>query len=147
MAIFSCESANQTGAEILRTLSGHVEAIFLKLIHGLEKPGDHRSIDNSTGFMPVVVECVEAHAGGKMYSVAHYGKQSGDLMADPEVCLFLTNSGKIAPFTFRNDYVGVSQIAARFTDGGIHCNEKLQGELCDVCIEWFRNVAEQQDID
>lgn len=131
----------------MKTLLGQAEGIFLKLIDGLEKPGEHRRIDTTTGFMPVVVECIEAHAGGKVYSVAHYGTQSGDQLADPEVCLLLTNSGKIAPLTFRNDYVGVSQTAAKFTEGGIHCNEKLQEELCDFCVEWFLNIAEQQDLD
>ena len=130
----------------MKTLLGQAEGIFLKLIYGLGKPVDHRRIDTSTGFMPVVVECIEAHTGGKVYAVAHYGTQSGDQMADPEVCLLLTKSGKIAPLTFRNDYVGVSQIAARFSEGGIHCNEKLQEELCDFCAEWFRNIAEQQDL-
>ena len=119
----------------------------MKLIHGLEKPGDHRRIDTTTGFMPVFVECIEINTGGKVFSVAHYETQSGDLMADPEVCLLLTKSGKIAPMTFRNNFVGVDQIAVKFTEGGIHCNEKLQEELCDFCIEWFQNIAEQQDLD
>lgn len=132
----------------MKTLLGPTEIIFLKLIEGVEKPGDHRRIDTTTSFMPVVIECIENVVdGGRVFSVAHYGMQLGDAMADPEVCLLLTESGKITPMSFRNDYLGVCQSAVKINGGEIHCNEKLQEEIYDFCIDWFRNIAEQQDLD
>ena len=40
--------------------------------------------------------------GPDTYSIAHYGQQNGDLMADPE----MTFRGDGTPLTYRNDYVG-----------------------------------------
>ena len=46
----------------------------------------YAKIKNSECYMPVVVELVGDIKGyGKVISIAHYGEQNGDLMADPEM--------------------------------------------------------------
>ena len=48
--------------------------------------GSHAKINNNPAFMPVVIEKVGRLPGyGEVISIAHYGEQSGDLMADPEM--------------------------------------------------------------
>ena len=44
-------------------------------------------LDNAVGvFMPLVMEKIMDQPGFEaVYSLAHYGKQNGDLMADPEM--------------------------------------------------------------
>jgi hypothetical protein len=53
--------------------------------------------------------------GAPAISVAHYGKQNGDLMRDPEMCFELTNplgmGWIMTPYYYRNDFVGVEQFS------------------------------------
>ncbi len=48
-------------------------------------------------------------------SICHYGEQNGDAMRDPEMCFeMVIEAGKVEefqPYYWRNDYVGVEQIA------------------------------------
>ena len=96
-------------------------AIFRYLL-SLVSTTQNATLDSGGGFMPVVIERI----GADTYSIAHYGQQNGDLMADPE----LTFRGDGTPLTYQNDYVGI------YT------------ETCDVEFVnlWMRNIAEQQGI-
>ena len=45
--------------------------------------GSHAKINNNPAFMPVVIEKVGKLPGyGEVISIAHYGEQSGDLIAE-----------------------------------------------------------------
>ncbi len=43
------------------------------------------------------------------YLVTHYGEQNGDLMADPDMTFWKTETGDYFPASFRNDYMGISK--------------------------------------
>ena len=104
--------------------------------------GSHAKINNNPAFMPVVIEKVGRLPGyGEVISIAHYGEQSGDLMADPEM-EFTIIGGDYYPISFRNDYL--CKHNSIFDDDGI--NLPLQHDLTTFANQWMRNIAEQQNI-
>ena len=121
---------------------------FLLLADGILEPGDHRRFgDGKNGFMPLSVECVDCCPQGRIISLAHYGELNGDLMCDPEMTFLLRSDGQVLPLTYRNDYVGVDQVAARLDEASNwQTNIGLQHQLVSFAQEWLRNVAEQQDL-
>lgn len=87
---------------------------FLILVDGLLEPGDHRRFgDGKNGFMPLSVECVDHSSHGLITSLAHYAVLNGDLMCDPKMTFLLRTHRQVFPLTYRNDYVGVDQVAKR----------------------------------
>ena len=78
---------------------------------------------------------------GEVINIAHYGEQSGDLMADPEM-EFIIIGGDYYPISFRNDYPG--KHTSVFEDDGI--NLPLQYDLTTFANQWMQNIAEQQNI-
>lgn len=51
----------------------------------------YAKIQKSSSFMAVTIELVGQNELGKLFSVAHYAEQNGDLMRDPEVVFILGN--------------------------------------------------------
>lgn len=134
----------------MKCLAKQATNIFTKCTSGLATPGDHRRIgDADSGYMPLCVECIGTWGNGQIYSFAHYAEQNGDLMADPEMTFLLGTGGKVFPLTYRNDSIGISQVAADPTQSQAGCrfNARLQRDLCQVAADWMRNIAEQQDLD
>ena len=104
--------------------------------------GGHAKINNNPAFMSVVIEKVGRLPGyGEVISIAHYGEQSGDLMADPEM-EFTIIGGDYYPISFRNDYL--CKHNSIFEDDGI--NLPLQHDLTTFANKWMRNIAEQQNL-
>ena len=64
-------------------------------------------------FMALVIEAMPepGPCGGPALSVAHYGEQNSDAMRDPEMGFELIGpcGRTLAPYYFRNDYLGVEQ--------------------------------------
>ena len=71
-----------------------------KMVEMMEE--DYIKIDNSCGsYMPVSVEMVYENNHYKIYSVAHYVEQCGDLICDPEMCfIFLKSLELYYPYYF-----------------------------------------------
>lgn len=133
----------------MKHLSKTATTIFNKCINGLKEPGEHRRIgDADAGFMPLIVECVETWGLGKIYSLAHYTEQNGDLMSDPEMTFLVGRDGQVFPLTYRNDFTGIAQVAAEPNDigNGVRFNARLQTELCTFATQWINNINEQQDL-
>ena len=108
----------------------------------MQTEGSHAKLNNNPAYMPVVVEKVGRLPGyGEVISIAHYGEQNGDLMADPEM-EFTIVGGDYYPISFRNDYLG--KHSSVFEDDGI--NLPLQYDLTTFANQWMRNIAEQQNI-
>ena len=104
--------------------------------------GSHAKINNNPAFMPIVIEKVGILPGyGEVISIAHYGEQSGDLMAAPKM-EFSIIGGDYYPISFRNDYLCKNN--SIFEDDGI--NLPLQHDLTTFANQWMRNIAEQQEI-
>lgn len=85
------------------------------------RPSLYLKIENPP-YMALVIEATPEPGplGAVSLSVAHYGKQNGDLMRAPEMCFELTNPLRLGwimtPHYFRNDYLGVEQYS-RYRDG------------------------------
>ena len=70
----------------MRPTSKTAQKIMEKLTVGLKEPGDHAKFDNASGsYMAVSVSAMNKIKEGLIISIAHYGKQNGDLMADPYI--------------------------------------------------------------
>jgi hypothetical protein len=108
----------------------------------------YAKIKNSESYMPVVVELVGSIKGyGKVISIAQYGEQNGDLMADPEMT-FTIVGGEYYPISFRNDYAGIYQEVFSFDEDGNPetINPKLQSDLTTFANQWMKNIQEQQNL-
>ena len=122
-------SLNEQAKKIMEQLIAQLDDGYLKL-------------DNTNGaFMPLSVEKVPDEPGfTAVYSLAHYGKQNGDLMADPEMT-FGECDHEFYPLSFRNDYVGVYQEVI-----GEQVNLKRQKELAEFTAIWLMEIVEQQKL-
>lgn len=101
-------SINEKSKAIMKVLIAQMDDGYLKL-------------DNASGtFMPLSIEKVTDELGfTAVYSLAHYGEQNGDLMADPEMT-FGESDHEFYPLSFRNDYVGVYQAVIECSAGSVH---------------------------
>ena len=128
----------------MHSINDHSTKVLKHLLSLMSK--GYLKLDNTaSAFMPVIVELVYAHSGfEEVYSVSHYGKQNGDLMADPDMTFGLKEE-KFYPLSFRNDYVGVDQEVIKDRDEAEpQVNLKLQKELAEFADMWFDNIADQQ---
>ena len=139
----------------MKSLNTKATQIIQKLYEAMSNPKykqdedcDYGKIANNPAFMPVVVEKVGSLAGyGEIISIAHYGEQNGDLMADPEMTFTIVD-GKYYPISFKNDYVGLYQEVFSYNEDGVPeaIDNKLQFNLADFANEWMKNIQEQRRI-
>ena len=127
----------------MKHLDKKATAIFRRLMEDLTKLGDHRKLDNASGFMPVSVEIVGRVPRGQIVAVAHYYEQNGDLMADPDM-MFLVSGDEVFPMTYQQDNLGIYQEAISMEGGTMKVNPRLQRELVSFANQWMRNFEEQQ---
>ena len=122
---------------------------------GPSKP--HRKIDNEKGvFMPLVIEWVmDAMVGNQLcsvFSLAHYGKQHGDLMRDPEMEVIKDEKGNYYPISYRNDYMGFNQVSVIWERpvGGPARIDKysrpVQAQQVIFLEDWMKCANKQQQI-
>jgi hypothetical protein len=83
---------------------------------GTLDPGFHLHIDNPP-WMPLDIEdiLISGPNGLPTISVAHYGKQNGDPMRDPEMLFEVRRDGSEFAFDayyWRNDYLGIEQYSS-----------------------------------
>src|SRR6266536_1975528 len=83
---------------------------------GEQEPGFHLHIENPP-WMPLDIEDILASGpnGLPAISVAHYGKQNGDPMRDPEMLFELRRDGgeyTLDPYYWRNDYLGIERYSS-----------------------------------
>lgn len=138
----------------MKSLNVRATTIIQKLYETMSNPkynfGEshgYAKIQNDPSFMPVVIEKVGNLRGyGEVISIAHYGEQNGDLMADPEMT-FAIVGGKYYPISFRNDYVGINQDVFTYnedgTPKGIYI--QMQSDLTVFANQWMKNIQEQQE--
>lgn len=121
--------------------------VFNVLACFLPEDGDSHTVDNAgRGIMPVHIERLDA----RRVSVAHYYKNEGDLMSDPEVVFFENDNGDVFPISFEQANMGVrAKYAVEFAD---NFNELVsvspgQDSIAEFCNEWLVNIANQQQLD
>ena len=130
----------------LKTLNKKASKIFRELI--AKQKNDYVKVDmDSDSLMPLVLERIarDIPFGDETYdeySLAHYGKQNGDMMRDPEQ-IFMVNSKEIIPYSFRNDYVGVNKYSITWSDMGPIVNHSAQKEDTDFANDWLTNAVSE----
>ena len=117
----------------------------MKIIEDLKINRTHKTIDNEGGFMPLHVEKLYTDDVGTTYSFAHYYKQNGDMMKDPDMEFIITRSGKIYPKTFQMDAPPIYEESI-FYEHGWKVRPKLQRGHVSFAEMWLKNIKNQQDI-
>jgi len=121
-------------------------ALILQLAAPL-KPGFYIKVKNEP-WMDLVIE--DTHELGPnnlpVISVAHYSKQHGDLMRDPEMLFEMEKSGTeitLTPFYWRNDYAGIEQYSASRVESQWIVNAKLRLDQVAFARTWDSNLRAQ----
>ena len=133
----------------MKSLNTKATMIIQKLYEAMSDPkyrqdedGNYAKINNNPNLMPVIIEKVGHLKGyGEIISIAHYGEQNGDLMADPEMTFTIVD-GKYYPISFKNDYVGLYQEVFSYDEAGKPelIDIKLQSNLTDFANEWMNSI-------
>ena len=102
--------------------------------------GDSLHLENPP-WMALSIEVIGEH----LVSVAHYGEQNGDAMADPEMIYWTASAdGSWIPVSYRNDYVGAYRIATIIENGEITAfYPPEQADQASFSNTWARNIREQ----
>lgn len=137
----------------MKTLSKKATQFFISVISNMNEEG-YAKLQATTSYLPLCVERIELLNRGDenevhKISFAHYGKQNGDLMRDPEMLfLYYPQSGKVIPYYYRNDYAGYKEESVSFDDNGQpdKYNRLTQQEQAQFAEMWLNNIMEQQEI-
>ena len=136
------------------------------LTSGLDNPGDAKTFDAhgytekwNGGIMATHVENIgniPSTGTGNLYSVAHYYKQNGDMMRDPDMVFW---SGKATnrkaelfdtyyPISFRQDGgIPINQESAVFENGSLKgIYTRMQKDQAVFANQWMKNIKEQQEL-
>ena len=130
------KSVNKTAKKVLEILTAD-----------LNRPGDHKRIDNSAGsFMAVSVGQIGWCGDDPVFSIAHYYEQNGDLMRDPEM-IFLRRDGEYYPVYFRQDGLPFDERSVFYdNEGVIRYYPRLQKDHARFANTWMRNIKDQQGL-
>lgn len=114
---------------------------FLKMEKlGLFKITEHATL-KSGAYMDLVVEVLDQDEKYTTISLAHYGKQNGDLMSDPEMVLRVhRESFMVEALTFTNHYVGVYHEVYPTPET---VNLRYKKELNSFLGTWLKNLKDQ----
>lgn len=136
----------------MKTLNKTATKIFLALVEmAKSNENNYIKIDNTEGqFMPLSVEKIGEIEGYECFSIAHYGEQMGDLMADPEMCFLLAQNSRdsiVIPYSFRNDYVGIDRTDILIEDNKLKgLRPKAIADNVAFANMWMKNIKNQQNI-
>ena len=134
----------------MKTLSQQAASILREMCKDIAIHAS-KTINNSGVYMAAHVEVIGALADGRrLISVAHYGKQNGDMMRDPEMIFIEMISGDAiyyTPYYFRNDYMGIEENSVDIEGGAIKTfKPKLQADHAKFASQWMRNIKDQQGL-
>ena len=103
---------------------------------------EYLKLDNDSDYMYLAVE---KPYGEDIISLAHYGKQNGDPMRDPEM-LFLLKGGRYYPVYYHNDYMHIVQESMYLSGDKWKVKPSMQKGQKDFAEMWLRNIREQQGV-
>jgi len=134
----------------MKAINKRATVVMDKLTEGLSTQCEHKVIDNADGnFMAVHVERLAQKNLGLLISVAHYYKQNGDMLRDPDMEFIVGDDGKYYPVYFRQDGgCGFEQEAVTYDSAGEIAGYRIpiQNELVDFANTWMKNIKEQQNL-
>ena len=108
----------------------------------------YAKIQKSSSFMAVTIELVGQNELGKLFSVAHYAEQNGDLMRDPEVVFILGADEEFYPVMVQQDFIGKYQDVLEYDETGKIKGwyPRLQADLAAFANFWLKNIKYQQSL-
>ena len=115
---------------------------------GEQEPGFHLHIDNPP-WMPLDIEDIltSGPQGLPTISVAHYGKQNGDPMRDPEMLFEVRRDGSeiiFDPYYWRNDYLGIERYSSfRYDEQNLFTIPGLKRQHEQFARTWDANLRAQ----
>ena len=138
--------------EIMEKLDQISTTIFFRLIQDIDDQNCSKRFDLHSywpkcngGIMAVHVEKIEDVGGYPSYSVAHYYKQNGDLMSDPEMT-FVVVGNHIIPISFTQHSLGVFEESVIDAEGGWMVKQQLHRNHVAFANHWMKNIKDQQDL-
>ena len=122
------------------------------LTEGLHAPGDHKTFDLhgytekwNGGVMAVHVEHIGEISSWPLFSVAHYYRQNGDMMQDPEM-LFYHKDGQFCPCMFQQANMGIYEESVYMEGGALMWSQRMQRDHVSFANVWMKNIKEQQNL-
>ncbi len=97
------------------------------------------------GIMGVHVENIGTLHGYPWFSVAHYYKQNGDLVADPEM-EFINVEGNIFPVNYAQPGIGVRTESIRVIENKLMVSKNIQAQHVSFANQWMKNIKDQQNL-
>ena len=124
------------------------QATLDKLTAGLDANNRSRTLDSDRGFMPLHVEYLFTTKTGPVYSLAHYYRQNGDSMRDPDMEFLKSDDGRYYPLSFRQDNLGIMQEDVLWNDDGTikGCYTRRQRDHATFAGLWMANIRAQQNV-
>jgi hypothetical protein len=141
-------TANIEDIRILLKLSAQAEAVMNTLTEAMSV-GSYKKIDNAEDvFMALHVECIGVCNLGHIFSLAHYYKQHGDLMRDPEMLFIQAEDGGYYPAEIWQDAVNSHSVGVLIEDGkAVSIDETEQADMTVFAEVWLKNIRVQQGLD
>ena len=134
----------------MKVLSKRAKAIFMALVTNDDgtRLNSARTIGKDGGaIMAVHVERIGTCQYGPIYSVAHYYKQNGDMICDPDMTFLLAdNTGEVMPLTWEMGGLRYDVAVEIREDGSFAVRHKLLASITTFANQWMANIKEQQDI-
>jgi len=143
----------------MKWLNKTATSVMDRLTDGLVQPGDNKVFDAhgysekwDGGIMAVHVEHIgyaENQPDFPLFSVAHYYKQFGDMMRDPEMVFLRFPGNKYIPISYEQSGLGIYQTSVSFSSRDYSCvqfKSKMQADQASFANTWMKNIREQQNL-
>lgn len=136
----------------MKALNQKAEQIFRALIAHANESGTAKIDNGGDGIMAVHIEKLTEYTdkgplSGRVWSIAHYFEQNGDLCNDPDMTFLETPRG-IYPLSFEMQ----GTVLARF-EQSVHLdqerptfNPRMQRDHANFANQWMVNIKAQQGI-
>lgn len=136
----------------MKTLNKNASKVFLKLVELSKKSeNNHVKLDNAKGaFMALSFEKLHDFNFGEhpstKFAMAHYFKQNGDLVPDPDMTFILVHSNKKIFSASYQDQFNYREAIFQDDSGKWKVNEKELNDETAFANIWLKNIKEQQNL-
>ncbi len=95
--------------------------------------------------MAIHIENIGSIKGYPYFSIAHYYKQNGDMVADPEMT-FINVEGNIYPVNYTQHNLGLFTESIRMVEGSLMVSKRMQANHVSFANQWMQNIKDQQGL-
>lgn len=108
----------------------------------LSTDGAHMKL-KSGGFMDLSVERLRTVKVGFIIAMAHYFEQNGDLVSDPGMEIYISETFKAAYAMTIQHSTGHYSVGMKFQDGQFLKAPRVQKDIQSFLGQWLRNLKAQ----